>query len=173
MFDFSKLQQLIEKNSDILDSFFNQNPFNDDFFKRLINNGDKIVNTQATNRKEDKKSRNKSESQQTIPMDLIQRNYELLLIFEIPGLSGKEDIKIKNIGSTLYVEGEIKRNYYLADSDITRFERDVGNFSKKVTLPIIYDVKRIKARYKNGLLEIRIPLLKPRGKEDISIMFPD
>jgi len=167
-FDLRKMQELLDVNKDLLDSFFNNNPFDDKFFSRLKENGITVgdvksnpngnINNNITNRE--------------IPMDTIHRKHELQLIFEIPGINRKEDIDIKVLGSNLVIEGEIRSSYMISDSDKTKFERKVGHFSKKVPIPIIYDSKRIRARYNNGLLEIRFPILRQNNQEKINVQFP-
>lgn len=174
-YDFLKLKQLLDNNKGMLESFFGNNPFGDDFMKNMSNSLDgQIPNKQPESEEAHINSGERQDNpvSRTIPMDMIQRKNELLLIFEIPGISGQDDVNIKILGSTLVLEGDISRNYLLNGKETTNFERKVGHFSKKVNLPIIYDSKRIRARYNKGLLEIRIPVLRQNNQEKISIQFP-
>jgi len=170
--DLFKLKDLLDRNKDLLDSFFGGNPFSENFMRGMqdIPYGQYHHNP-TSNPEAGVSSTGHPASERVIPMDVIQRKNELLLVFEIPGLSGQDDVNIKILGSTLILEGEIRRNYLLSGKEITNFERNVGHFSKKVNLPIIYDSKRIRARYNKGLMEIRIPILKQSNQDRITINF--
>lgn len=178
--DFSYFQNFIEKNTHLIERFFGYNPFGDEFLGRMSD----------IDKKPDEKDGQVSHTSHvagigqppvaaqytganshSILMDMIQRRHEILLVFEIPGLNGKEDINIKVVGNTLIVEGEIKRNYLLSNKENYKFERNIGHFSKKVVLPIVFDSKRIRAKYNQGLLEIRIPIVKANNYEKISVRF--
>lgn len=166
-YDLKKIQELLNNNKSFFDSFFGQNPFDDDFFKKVTEDLNITDNIKSTDIGEDIKASNL-----IIPMDVINRGHELQYIFEIPGLINKEDIKIKFLDSSMVLEGEIRRNYIYSDLDETKFERKIGSFYKKVPIPIMYDSKKVRAKYNNGLLEIRIPVLKRNNYNKVSVQFP-
>lgn len=163
-YNLNKLQELLDENKNFIESFFGTNPFGDDFLQRVAK-GNVVGETNAYTEKKTETSN------RSIPVDMIQRKYELLYIFEIPGLSSKEDVRIKVVDSTLIIEGHIKRNYAIDNKDKTKLERKIGKFSKRVTIPIIYDSKRIRARYNNGLLEVRLPILRQTVQDNITVQF--
>lgn len=160
-FQINTLQEMLNKNRDLIQSFFGDQLFDENFIDRIVQKGNVLGDDSLP----------KESSSRTIPMDLIQRKNELLLIFEIPGLNSEEDVDIKVYGSTLIIEGEIKRNYLISDKEQIKFERKVGTFSKKVVLPVIFDHQRIHAKYINGLLEVRLPVLKSNRYEKVSVNF--
>jgi len=160
-FDFINLSELLDKNKEMIHSFFGKNPFDENFIRNILENGN-LLGQDAIADKDGNRS---------IPMDLIQRKNEILVIFEIPGLKSEEDVEIKVLGSTLIVEGEIKRDYYLSDKEKVKFERKIGPFSKKVVLPVVFDQKKIHAKYMNGLLEVRIPIVKSNRYEKVLVRF--
>ncbi|OEF99032.1 hypothetical protein BHF71_02240 [Vulcanibacillus modesticaldus] len=164
-YDIKNLKEILEKNKDFLESFFGENTFDEHFFNNIFKQSPKILTSSETI--------NQETNARTIPMDMIQRKHEVILIFEIPGLNNAEDVDIKLLGSTLVITGEIRRNYMLSDKEIIKFERKVGRFSKKVALPFIVDNKRIHAKYYKGLLEVRVPIIKPNNYEKISVRFTD
>lgn len=166
-YDLKKIQELLNNNKSFFDSFFGQNPFDDDFFKKVTEDLNMTDNIKSTDIGEDIKASNL-----IIPMDVINRGHELQYIFEIPGLINKEDIKIKFLDSSMVLEGEIRRNYIYSDLDETKFERKIGSFYKKVPIPVMYDSKKVRAKYNNGLLEIRIPVLKRNNYNKVSVQFP-
>jgi HSP20 family protein len=97
------------------------------------------------------------------PVDILEREGNLILMVSLPGISEKEvDLKVE--GQTLTIKGERKSlepdaySYHQAES---RF----GAFSRSFTLPETTDLDNIKADYKNGILSIAIPQkpeVKPR-----------
>ncbi|MGD9678512.1 MAG: Hsp20/alpha crystallin family protein [Vulcanibacillus sp.] len=159
--DFKNLKDLLDNNINLIENFFRENTIDDKFIERVTNNS-----TQN-----EKGNNSQNIINRIIPVDVINKNNEVVLVFEIPGLDSKEDINIKLLGSTLVVEGDINRNYLLTTKEQTKFERTVGHFSRKVTLPYILDKNRINAKYQKGLLEVRIPILKSNDYKDISVNF--
>ncbi|MFV9511324.1 Hsp20/alpha crystallin family protein [Tepidibacillus sp. LV47] len=109
----------------------------------------------------------------TIPIDLYQRQHDLLLVLEIPGLKDEKDIQLKVVGQTLIVEGEINRSYIPQEGEIVKSERKIGKFSRKMTIPVAFDSKKIHARYQNGLLEVRIPIIKSNQQDKIMVRFTE
>lgn len=167
-YDIKKIQDLLNNNKSFFDSFFGQNPFDDDFFKKVTEDLNISDNIKPTDIGDDNKA-----SSLMIPMDVINRGHELQYIFEIPGLINREDIKIKFLDSLMIIEGEIRRTYIYSDTDETKFERRIGHFYKKVPIPVLYDSKKVRAKYSNGLLEIRIPVLKRNNYNKVSVQFPN
>ncbi len=171
-YNMKKLQDLMNKNGEFFDTFFGKSPFNKNFFEKVIENGNIVDEDEKAGENEGHMSQANVSNGRDIPMDIIQSKNEILIVFEIPGITGKEDVNIKILGSSLIIDGEIKRDYTLSHHDKTKFGRRMGEFYKKVHLPAIVDTKRIRARYKKGLLEIRIPTLRQSNNERISVQFP-
>jgi HSP20 family protein len=100
----------------------------------------------------------------TPPVDILEKNGDLVLRAELPGLNEKEiDLKIE--GNLLTLRGERK----LPDGDnhdnYHRRESFYGTFCRSFTLPETVDRDKIKADYKNGVLTVTIPQkpeVKPR-----------
>lgn len=70
--------------------------------------------------------------------------------------AGQKEIDISLVGDTLSVRGERHRDDQVDEENCHRVERNYGPFSRPLLLPSVVDVDRIKAVYKNGLLEIRL-----------------
>lgn len=167
-FNLKSLQKLLDDNKGFIDKFFGQNPFDESFFKQVSQNSQGTEELKIN----DTSDMHSKSSAREVAVDMINRGYELLLVFEIPGLINKDDVNIKVIGSSLILEGEIKRPYVISSEDKTKFERHVGPFYKKISIPVNYDSKRIRAKYNNGLLEIRFPVLRQNVNEKINVQFP-
>ncbi len=98
-FNFNNLQEILDKNKDMISSFFGNNQFDENFMQKMMEKGT-VLGQESPMMDNDTKS---------IPMDMIQRKHEVVIILEIPGLNSEEDVDIKVLGSTLIIEGEIRR----------------------------------------------------------------
>ena len=74
---------------------------------------------------------------------------------EVPGF-GLDDLEILIHGNELTVKG---RHGSKEDNDVVyhRHEREIGEFSRQLTLPTEVDAERIEAELKNGVLTIVMP----------------
>jgi HSP20 family protein len=88
---------------------------------------------------------------------------------DLPGLD-PNDIKIEMNGDTLTVRGERKGETVRRESDLLhRVERVYGSFERAFRLTLPVDAAAIKALYKHGVLEVRVPKLEPAKKREITI----
>jgi HSP20 family protein len=82
----------------------------------------------------------------------------------LPGVDPK-DVHIEVAGNTLTVKGERRR---AEKSEPYLSEITYGRFERTLQLPESIDGERVAATYRNGLLELRLPLresVKPRKVE--------
>ena len=89
-------------------------------------------------------------------MDVVETKDGITLKVEVPGIK-QEDINISLEDSTLTVKGERKHESEVNEEGRTRFERSYGSFQRSVLLPPTVDADRVKATYKDGVLEIQLP----------------
>ena len=89
-------------------------------------------------------------------MDVVETKDGITLKVEVPGMK-QEDINISLEDNTLTVKGERKHESEVNDEGYTRFERSYGTFQRSVALPPTVDAERVKATYKDGVLEIQLP----------------
>jgi HSP20 family protein len=89
-------------------------------------------------------------------MDVVETKDGITLKVEVPGVK-QEDINISLEDSTLTVKGERKHESEVTEDGYTRVERSYGTFQRSVVLPQTVDANRVKATYKDGVLEIRLP----------------
>lgn len=74
----------------------------------------------------------------------------------VPGMN-KDDFKVDINDNVLTVSGERKLNRETRNNGVYSVETQYGKFSRSFTLPEDVDSAKIKAKYNNGILEIRIP----------------
>jgi len=75
----------------------------------------------------------------------------------------KKDIEVNVVNNVLTLKGEKKLDKEIKKENFHRIERCYGSFSRTFTLPDYVETDNIKATFKNGLLEIKIPK-KPAAK---------
>jgi len=92
----------------------------------------------------------------TPPADIYETKDEIVIVLELPGVNQKE-VEISLVGDTLNVRGERRRAVEVEGDDCHRVERTFGPYFRALVLPPVVDSSRIKAVYKDGLLEIRLP----------------
>ncbi len=96
-----------------------------------------------------------------VRMDLIKDESGFKILAELPGME-KDKIKIMVENGILTISGERTRKDDNGDEFI-RAERYYGNFTRSFTLPETIEKSGISADYKNGLLEVTLPV-KPEEK---------
>jgi HSP20 family protein len=89
-------------------------------------------------------------------MDIYEREGNLMIKAELPGMK-KEDIKVELQEGDLLITGERKAESEVKEEDYYRVERAHGSFYRRLPLPFEVKPDQIKATYKDGVLEIRIP----------------
>lgn len=89
-------------------------------------------------------------------VDAWETESELVLSFDLPGIPEAE-IAVEIEDNVLTVSGERERTSEHSGERFYRFERRYGTFARSVTLPPGVQEDSIRAEYKDGVLEIRIP----------------
>jgi HSP20 family protein len=89
-------------------------------------------------------------------LDVWEAENELVLSFDLPGIP-EDKISVELDDNVLTVSGERARESQTDGDRFYRYERRFGAFSRSVTLPQGVSEDSIKADYKSGVLEIRVP----------------
>jgi len=89
-------------------------------------------------------------------VDILEDRDGLQVTAELPGVEPK-DVEVTVENGILTIRGE--RNFEKATEGETyhRVERIYGTFERSFSLPNTVDPDKIEARYKNGLLHLRMP----------------
>jgi HSP20 family protein len=95
-------------------------------------------------------------------VDLIDKQDSLVAKVELPGIE-KKDVKLSLNDSNLTIQGELKKDEETKKEDYYYRERAYGSYSRTISLPTEIDKEKIKAKFKNGILEITMPK-KPEVK---------
>ncbi len=89
-------------------------------------------------------------------VDVWETESELVLSFDIPGIP-EDKISVELEDNVLTVSGERERTHEHSGDRFYRYERRFGTFSRTVTLPQGVNEDAIKADYRDGVLEVRVP----------------
>ncbi|GAA5069055.1 HSP20 family protein [Thermocatellispora tengchongensis] len=101
-----------------------------------------------------------------MPLDGVRREGDVMLRFDLPGIDpGSIEVTVDRGVLTVSArrEEEIGEN-----EQVFVRERPMGTFTRRVYLSEHLDSEKIDARYDNGVLEVRIPVLeraRPRKVE--------
>src|SRR5262245_18414792 len=93
--------------------------------------------------------------------DVLETADSFLIEVELPGLD-KDDIEIQVQGDVLTIRGERRMKGARPDS-FHRMERRYGPFSRTFTLTEEVDGDRVSAQFKDGLLRLEAPKVRPRA----------
>lgn len=95
-----------------------------------------------------------------LPVDVFETEDEFIVRAEMPGID-PSDVLINVMDNTLTIKAEAKREHESMDSHCLRRERRRGSFIRSLALPSAVKGDQVKASYKDGILEIRVPKIKP------------
>lgn len=95
-------------------------------------------------------------------------NGNLVVKADLPGIDPKE-VSISVVGNQLQIEGERKQEEKKEEKDYFYHELAYGKFSRTMALPDGVDADQVKARYKDGVLEITMPAPKEMATKQIQI----
>lgn len=102
----------------------------------------------------------------SVPMDAFRRSDDVVLRFDLPGVD-PESIDLTVDQHVLTVRAERQSESQEGD-EVLAVERPQGSFVRRVFLGDTLDTDRISAQYRNGVLELTIPIserAKPRKIE--------
>jgi HSP20 family protein len=89
-------------------------------------------------------------------VDIFDEGDNLVVKAELPGIK-KEDIDISITDHTVKITGEKKREEKVEKKDYYWEERSYGSFTRSFQVPAEVQTDKVKANFKDGVLEIRMP----------------
>jgi HSP20 family protein len=89
-------------------------------------------------------------------VDVAETQNDIVLRAELPGMK-QEDIDIELTGDTLTIRGERKFENEERRENFVRVERSYGRFQRSFTLGVPVQHDRVKATYRDGILEVHLP----------------
>jgi HSP20 family protein len=90
-------------------------------------------------------------------VEVRQDNNNLIVTAELPGIN-KDNVKVEVTNEGLVITGERRIEHEDKRQGFYRSERSYGRFYRQVPLPDGVDAEKAKAQFKDGMLEVQIPL---------------
>ncbi len=98
-------------------------------------------------------------------VDISETEGEYQIKAEIPDVK-KEDVKVTLEDGVLTIQGERKHEKEEKGKKYHRIERSYGSFVRTFSLPDVIDEEKVKAEFKDGVLNLHLPKsekAKPRA----------
>jgi HSP20 family protein len=96
-------------------------------------------------------------------VEVSERDNELVVCAELPGLR-PEDVKVEITDDALVIEGERKQEREDKQEGRWHSERRYGRFHRTIPLPEGATAEQARADFKNGELQITVPVQRPQSK---------
>lgn len=100
-------------------------------------------------------------------VDISETDGEYVIKAELPDVK-KEDVKVTLEDGVLTLTGERRQEKEEKNTQYHRVERSYGSFVRSFSLPDLVDETKVKAEYKDGMLNLHLPKsekTKPRAIE--------
>src|SRR5579884_113665 len=95
-------------------------------------------------------------------VEVREQDGNLIVCADLPGID-QNDVKVEVEQDMLVIHGERKREHSEEKGGWRHSERSYGSFQRTIALPEGANVDKANADFKNGVLEIRIPLEQPKS----------
>lgn len=102
-------------------------------------------------------------------MDIFTEGDDVVVKAELPGMK-KEDIDVSLTKDTISISGEKKKEEKVEKKDYYSLERSYGSFKRSFSLPAEVQTEKASAKFKDGVLEIRIPKTEEAKKKEKKVM---
>ena len=101
-------------------------------------------------------------------IDVYEEKDSVVVKAELPGMK-KEDIEVNLAAENLTIKGEKKEDKEVKEDNYYRRERSYGSFLRTVALPCEVKSDEIKASFKDGVLDIRLPKTEEAKKKSVAV----
>jgi HSP20 family protein len=101
-------------------------------------------------------------------VDMVDRQDEIVIRADLPGLEQK-DLEVSVQEGVLTIRGERKEEREEKQEDYYCAERRAGSFARTLTLPAGVEAEKVRATFKNGVLEVHLPKTPKAQEKKIEI----
>ncbi len=105
-------------------------------------------------------------------VDVSETAKEVIIKADLPGMDPKA-IDVSVHGDVLRLRGERKKEQEEKSENFYRVERSYGAFARAIRLPADVDANKVKATYKDGILNISLPKSKAATVKKIEVKGAD
>jgi len=101
-------------------------------------------------------------------MEVTEKEGKMIIRTDLPGID-KNDVKVELTDGSLTIRGERKREQQEEKQGFHRSERSYGSFFRSIPLPEGSNPDQAKAQFKDGVLEVTIPIPESHRARTIPI----
>jgi HSP20 family protein len=101
-------------------------------------------------------------------VDMYETKDDLMLTVELPGVREK-DVTVSITGDLLVIKGERRFEQEVKEQSLLHVERTYGKFERLIQLPMPVRSDKVKATYRDGVLEIQLPKVEAVKPKEIKI----
>jgi len=101
-------------------------------------------------------------------VDLFEEKDDIVIKAELPGME-KDNIEVNLTDHTLTIKGEKKKEEEIKEEKYYRSERSFGSFMRVIELPRDVQADKVKAAFKNGVLEVRVPKTEEAKAKEVKV----
>lgn len=92
-------------------------------------------------------------------VEVVERNNELIIRADLPGVK-RDDITVTVTDDSLTISARRESEREEEHAGYYRSERQFGTFKRTIAFPVAVDSSKARASLKDGVLEVRIPVLE-------------
>jgi len=104
----------------------------------------------------------------SLAVDVYEDANNVIMKAELPGMT-KEEIDVEIAGDMITISGEKKKEEKIEKGDYHRMERSFGSFRRSISLPAEVQSAKAKAKFKDGMLEIKVPKTKEAKEKKVKV----
>lgn len=101
-------------------------------------------------------------------IEMFEEKDDIVVKAELPGIK-KEDLEISVLGNQLTIKGERKKEEEVKEKGYYYSERSYGAFSRTVEIPKEVQADKVRATFKDGILEVRLPMTEEAKRKEIKV----
>jgi len=137
----------------------------------------KVENTEPEEEKKDDNKSKQSAGFMQLDVDIYQNDKAIIIIAPIPGVEVRDvDISIENENDVVTIQGRrelpaLEEEVEGEEGKFLRQECGWGKFYRQIILPQEINISEVEAKFKKGILILRLPLLRlqTKGKKKIIV----
>ena len=101
-------------------------------------------------------------------IETYEEKDDVVVKAELPGMK-KEDLELNISDNLLTIKGEKKKEEEVKEKGYYYSERSYGSFTRTVEIPKDVQTDKVKANFKDGVLEIRLPKTEEAKRKEVTI----
>jgi HSP20 family protein len=101
-------------------------------------------------------------------IEIYEEKDDVVVKAELPGMK-REDLELNISDNLLTIKGEKKKEEEVKEKGYYYSERSYGSFTRTVEIPKDVQTDKVRASFKDGVLEIRIPKTEEAKRKEVKI----